>query len=150
MFGLHRYLYHSSSNPDAAFQSAKILRRIARYPNIQARLVGDFTHDQVRDITLSIGNKINKLNVLLLNVKELFCNEQAVSEKLMAGFVECLDSEEAQEGVSTDGESLISKWPNVIYELFKAEPSTSFFFFVQTQILRNGWPGFDMKPRSTS
>uniref|UniRef100_A0A672LHB5 Nuclear pore complex protein Nup205-like n=1 Tax=Sinocyclocheilus grahami TaxID=75366 RepID=A0A672LHB5_SINGR len=59
-----RYLYHSSSNPDAAFQSAKILRRIARYPNIQARLVGDFTHDQV------------------------------VSEKLMAGFVECLDSEE--------------------------------------------------------
>uniref|UniRef100_A0A673G8I8 Nucleoporin 205 n=1 Tax=Sinocyclocheilus rhinocerous TaxID=307959 RepID=A0A673G8I8_9TELE len=63
-----RYLYHSSSNPDAAFQSAKILRRIARYPNIQARLVGDFTHDQ------------------------------AASEKLMAGFVECLDSEEAQEG----------------------------------------------------
>uniref|UniRef100_A0A671S734 Nuclear pore complex protein Nup205-like n=1 Tax=Sinocyclocheilus anshuiensis TaxID=1608454 RepID=A0A671S734_9TELE len=59
-----RYLYHSSSNPDAAFQSAKILRRIARYPNIQARLVGDFTHDQ------------------------------AASEKLMAGFVECLDSEE--------------------------------------------------------
>ncbi|KAK2894548.1 hypothetical protein Q8A67_011777 [Cirrhinus molitorella] len=67
-----RYLYHSSSNPDAAFQSAKILRRIARYPNIQARLVGDFTHDQ------------------------------AVSEKLMAGFVECLDSEEAQELVAPD------------------------------------------------
>ncbi|XP_056333845.1 nuclear pore complex protein Nup205 [Danio aesculapii] len=67
-----RYLYHSSSNPDAAFQSAKILRRITRYPNIQARLVGDFTHDQ------------------------------AVSERLMAGFVECLDSEEAQEGVNTN------------------------------------------------
>uniref|UniRef100_A0A8C2A090 Nucleoporin 205 n=2 Tax=Cyprinus carpio TaxID=7962 RepID=A0A8C2A090_CYPCA len=67
-----RYLYHSSSNPDAAFQSAKILRRIARYPNIQSRLVGDFTHDQ------------------------------AVSKKLMAGFVECLDSEEAQEGVAAD------------------------------------------------
>ncbi|XP_073785135.1 nuclear pore complex protein Nup205 isoform X3 [Danio rerio] len=67
-----RYLYHSSSNPDAAFQSAKILRRITRYPNIQARLVGDFTHDQ------------------------------AVSERLMAGFVECLDSEEAQEGVTTN------------------------------------------------
>lgn len=87
-------------------------------------------------------------------MKELFCNEQAVSEKLMAGFVECLDSEEAQEGVSTDGESLISKWQNVIYELFKAEPSTSFFFFpfwggVQSQILRNGWPGSVMKPRST-
>ncbi len=42
-----RYLYHSSSNPEAAFQSAKILRRIANYPNIQNRLVGDFTHDQV-------------------------------------------------------------------------------------------------------
>ncbi|MEQ2164734.1 hypothetical protein GOODEAATRI_009837, partial [Goodea atripinnis] len=34
-----RYLYHSSSNPEAAFQSAKILRRIAIYPNIQIRLV---------------------------------------------------------------------------------------------------------------
>uniref|UniRef100_A0A1A8IXE8 Nucleoporin 205 n=1 Tax=Nothobranchius kuhntae TaxID=321403 RepID=A0A1A8IXE8_NOTKU len=63
-----RYLYHSSSNPEAAFQSAKILRRIANYPNIHVRLVGDFTHDQ------------------------------AVSEKLLAGFVECLDNEEAEEG----------------------------------------------------
>ncbi|XP_030588106.1 nuclear pore complex protein Nup205 isoform X2 [Archocentrus centrarchus] len=63
-----RYLCHSSSNPQAAFQSAKILRRIANYPNIQIRLVGDFTHDQ------------------------------AVSDKLMAGFVECLDNEEAEEG----------------------------------------------------
>ncbi|KAK5928390.1 hypothetical protein CgunFtcFv8_013457 [Champsocephalus gunnari] len=54
-----RYLYHSSSNPEASFQSAKILRRIANYPNIQNRL--------------------------------------AVSEKLMAGFVECLDNEEAEE-----------------------------------------------------
>nr|XP_015820937.2 nuclear pore complex protein Nup205 isoform X4 [Nothobranchius furzeri] len=63
-----RYLYHSSSNPEAAFQSAKILRRIATYPNIHVRLVGDFTHDQ------------------------------AVSEKLLAGFVECLDNEEAEEG----------------------------------------------------
>ncbi|XP_069561419.1 nuclear pore complex protein Nup205 [Brachyistius frenatus] len=69
-----RYLYHSSSNPEAAFQSAKILRRIANYPNIQNRLVGDFTHDQ------------------------------AVSEKLMAGFVECLDSEEAEEGAETGDE----------------------------------------------
>lgn len=47
MFVSCRYLYHSSSNPEAAFQSAKILRRIANYPNIQNRLVGDFTHDQV-------------------------------------------------------------------------------------------------------
>uniref|UniRef100_A0A8C9YH85 Nucleoporin 205 n=1 Tax=Sander lucioperca TaxID=283035 RepID=A0A8C9YH85_SANLU len=70
-----RYLYHSSSNPEAAFQSAKILRRIANYPNIQTRLVGDFTHDQ------------------------------SVSDKLMAGFVECLDSEEAEEGTENgDGE----------------------------------------------
>ncbi|XP_030645807.1 nuclear pore complex protein Nup205 [Chanos chanos] len=69
IINIARYLYHSSSNPEAAFQSAKILRHIARYPNIQTRLVGDFTHDP------------------------------AVSEKLMAGFVECLDNEEAQEGV---------------------------------------------------
>ncbi|XP_076125635.1 nuclear pore complex protein Nup205 [Alosa pseudoharengus] len=69
-----RYLYHSSTNPEAAFQSAKILRRIARYPNIQIRMVGDFTHDQ------------------------------GVSEKLMAGFVECLDNEEAEEGVENIGE----------------------------------------------
>lgn len=62
-------------------------------------------------------------------MKDLFCNEQAVSEKLMAGFVECLDSEEAQEGVSTEGESLISKWLNVIYELIEAEPNTSFSWF---------------------
>ncbi|KAM4733383.1 LOW QUALITY PROTEIN: nuclear pore complex protein Nup205 [Anableps anableps] len=67
-----RYLYHSSSNPEAAFQSAKILRRIANYPNIQIRLVGDFTHDQ------------------------------AVSDKLMAGFVECLDNEEAEEGTERE------------------------------------------------
>lgn len=67
-----RYLYHSSSNPEAAFQSAKILRRIANYPNIQIRLVGDFTHDQ------------------------------AVSDKLMTGFVECLDNEDAEEGTEKD------------------------------------------------
>lgn len=48
----------------------------------------------------------------------------------MAGFVECLDSEEAQEGVSADGESLkISKLPNVIYELFKAASNTPFSWF---------------------
>uniref|UniRef100_A0A671U6I7 Nucleoporin 205 n=1 Tax=Sparus aurata TaxID=8175 RepID=A0A671U6I7_SPAAU len=70
-----RYLYHSSSNPEAAFQSAKILRRIANYPNIQNRLVGDFTHDQT------------------------------VSDKLMAGFVECLDNEEAEEGTEKGDES---------------------------------------------
>ncbi|XP_065812644.1 nuclear pore complex protein Nup205 [Labrus bergylta] len=70
-----RYLYHSSSNPEAAFQSAKILRHIANYPNIQNRLVGDFTHDQT------------------------------VSDKLMAGFVECLDNEEAEEGAEREDDS---------------------------------------------
>lgn len=34
----------------------------------------------------------------------MFCVEQGVSQKLMAGFVECLDSEEAQERLTTDGE----------------------------------------------
>nr|XP_061812614.1 nuclear pore complex protein Nup205-like isoform X2 [Nerophis lumbriciformis] len=70
-----RYLYHNDSNPEAAFQSAKILRHIANYPNIQDRLVGDFTHDQV------------------------------VSEKLMAGFVECLDNDEAEEGTVTENDT---------------------------------------------
>uniref|UniRef100_A0A8C7JVN8 Nucleoporin 205 n=1 Tax=Oncorhynchus kisutch TaxID=8019 RepID=A0A8C7JVN8_ONCKI len=70
-----RYLYHSSSNPEAAFQSAKILQRIARYPNIQNRLLGDFTHDQT------------------------------VSDKLMAGFVECLDNEGAEEGLEKGDDS---------------------------------------------
>ncbi|KAJ8269075.1 hypothetical protein COCON_G00116820 [Conger conger] len=55
--------------------SAKILCHIARYPNIQSRLVGDFTHDQV------------------------------VSDKLMAGFVECLDNEEAEEDAEKDDDS---------------------------------------------
>ncbi|XP_035283099.1 nuclear pore complex protein Nup205 isoform X1 [Anguilla anguilla] len=70
-----RYLYHSSSIPEAGLLSAKILCHIARYPNIQSRLVGDFTHDQV------------------------------VSDKLMAGFVECLDNEEAEEDAEKDEDS---------------------------------------------
>ncbi|XP_041111407.1 nuclear pore complex protein Nup205 isoform X1 [Polyodon spathula] len=78
-----RYLYHGTSNPEIAFESANILRCIARYPNIQARLVGDFTHDQL------------------------------VSEKLMAGFVECLDNEDAeelgQEGDDSDPEKRLAR-----------------------------------------
>ncbi|KAG7522445.1 nuclear pore complex protein Nup205 [Solea senegalensis] len=70
-----RFLYHGVSNPEAAFQSANILRRIANYPNIQLRLVGDFTHDQT------------------------------VSDKLMAGFVQCLDNEEAEEGTENEDDS---------------------------------------------
>ncbi|XP_077452435.1 nuclear pore complex protein Nup205 isoform X1 [Stigmatopora argus] len=72
---LARYLYHNDSSPKAAFQSAKILRHIANYPNIQDRLVGDFTHDQV------------------------------LSEKLMAGFVNCLDNDEAEEGTVTENDT---------------------------------------------
>lgn len=63
MFVTGRYLYHSSSNPEAAFQSAKILRRIANYPNIQIRLVGDFTHDQVYE-NLKSDNTFLKLKSL--------------------------------------------------------------------------------------
>ncbi|OXB65170.1 hypothetical protein ASZ78_005286 [Callipepla squamata] len=62
-----RYLYHGNSNPELAFESAKILCCISCNSNIQIKLVGDFTHDQ------------------------------STSQKLMAGFVECLDNEDAEE-----------------------------------------------------
>lgn len=42
-----RYLYHSNSNPELAFESSKILHSISCNVNIQAKLVGDFTQDQV-------------------------------------------------------------------------------------------------------
>ncbi|CAO2603172.1 Nuclear pore complex protein Nup205, partial [Lemmus lemmus] len=67
-----RYLYHGNSNPELAFESAKILCCISCNSNIQIKLVGDFTHDQ------------------------------SVSQKLMAGFVECLDSEETEEFVRVE------------------------------------------------
>ncbi|KAJ7404622.1 hypothetical protein WISP_144362 [Willisornis vidua] len=41
-----RYLYHGNSNPELAFESAKILCCISDNSNIQIKLVGDFTHDQ--------------------------------------------------------------------------------------------------------
>ncbi|XP_021565637.1 nuclear pore complex protein Nup205 isoform X2 [Carlito syrichta] len=62
-----RYLYHGNTNPELAFESAKILCCISCNSNIQIKLVGDFTHDQ------------------------------SISQKLMAGFVECLDSEDTEE-----------------------------------------------------
>ncbi|KAM9311505.1 nuclear pore complex protein Nup205 [Gastrophryne carolinensis] len=65
-----RYLYHSSSNPELAFESSKILHSISSSANIQAKIVGDFTQDQ------------------------------NVSQKLMAGFVECLDNEDSEEAVN--------------------------------------------------
>ncbi|XP_064417895.1 nuclear pore complex protein Nup205 isoform X2 [Latimeria chalumnae] len=74
-----RYLYHGSTNPELAFESAKILCCISRYPNIQLKLVGDFTHDQ------------------------------NVSQKLMAGFVECLDTEDAEELVQMEDEPVPEK-----------------------------------------
>uniref|UniRef100_A0A8C4MDG6 Nucleoporin 205 n=1 Tax=Equus asinus asinus TaxID=83772 RepID=A0A8C4MDG6_EQUAS len=44
-----RYLYHGNTNPELAFESAKILCCISCNSNIQIKLVGDFTHDQVTD-----------------------------------------------------------------------------------------------------
>ncbi|XP_030322629.1 nuclear pore complex protein Nup205 isoform X3 [Calypte anna] len=69
-----RYLYHGNSNPELAFESAKILCCISCNSNIQMKLVGDFTHDQ------------------------------SISQKLMAGFVECLDNEDAEELINPDEE----------------------------------------------
>ncbi|KAJ6656378.1 hypothetical protein lerEdw1_003881 [Lerista edwardsae] len=62
-----RYLYHGSTNPELAFESSKILCCISCNSNIQIKLIGDFTQDQT------------------------------ISQKLMAGFVECLDCETAEE-----------------------------------------------------
>uniref|UniRef100_A0A8C0GJA3 Nucleoporin 205 n=1 Tax=Chelonoidis abingdonii TaxID=106734 RepID=A0A8C0GJA3_CHEAB len=67
-----RYLYHGNSNPELAFESAKILCCISCNSNIQIKLVGDFTHDQ------------------------------SISQKLMAGFVECLDNEDAEELINPE------------------------------------------------
>nr|XP_006125927.1 nuclear pore complex protein Nup205 [Pelodiscus sinensis] len=69
-----RYLYHGNSNPELAFESAKILCCISCNSNIQIKLVGDFTHDQ------------------------------SISQKLMAGFVECLDNEDAEELINSEDE----------------------------------------------
>ncbi|XP_049630227.1 nuclear pore complex protein Nup205 [Suncus etruscus] len=69
-----RYLYHGDTNPELAFESAKILCCISCNSNIQIKLVGDFTHDQ------------------------------GISQKLMAGFVECLDNEDTEEFVRLDEE----------------------------------------------
>uniref|UniRef100_A0A2K5D2G5 Nucleoporin 205 n=1 Tax=Aotus nancymaae TaxID=37293 RepID=A0A2K5D2G5_AOTNA len=74
-----RYLYHGSTNPELAFESAKILCCISCNSNIQIKLVGDFTHDQ------------------------------SISQKLMAGFVECLDSEDAEESVRLEKGSELEK-----------------------------------------
>uniref|UniRef100_A0A8C4M664 Nucleoporin 205 n=1 Tax=Equus asinus asinus TaxID=83772 RepID=A0A8C4M664_EQUAS len=73
-----RYLYHGNTNPELAFESAKILCCISCNSNIQIKLVGDFTHDQ------------------------------SVSQKLMAGFVECLDSEDAEEFVRSELEKKLA------------------------------------------
>uniref|UniRef100_A0A452RL62 Nucleoporin 205 n=1 Tax=Ursus americanus TaxID=9643 RepID=A0A452RL62_URSAM len=73
-----RYLYHGNTNPELAFESAKILCCISCNSNIQIKLVGDFTHDQ------------------------------SVSQKLMAGFVECLDSEDTEEFVRSELEKKLA------------------------------------------
>uniref|UniRef100_A0A8C0LUB7 Nucleoporin 205 n=1 Tax=Canis lupus dingo TaxID=286419 RepID=A0A8C0LUB7_CANLU len=74
-----RYLYHGNTNSELAFESAKILCCISCNSNIQIKLVGDFTHDQ------------------------------SVSQKLMAGFVECLDSEDTEEFVRLEEGSELEK-----------------------------------------
>uniref|UniRef100_UPI00398EB3E1 nuclear pore complex protein Nup205 isoform X2 n=1 Tax=Pristiophorus japonicus TaxID=55135 RepID=UPI00398EB3E1 len=74
-----RYLCHGNTNPDLAFESAKILCYISRYPNIQVKLVGDFTQDQT------------------------------ASETLMSGFVECLDSEGAEEMIQAEDDIVPEK-----------------------------------------
>uniref|UniRef100_A0A8C0LRS0 Nucleoporin 205 n=1 Tax=Canis lupus dingo TaxID=286419 RepID=A0A8C0LRS0_CANLU len=73
-----RYLYHGNTNSELAFESAKILCCISCNSNIQIKLVGDFTHDQ------------------------------SVSQKLMAGFVECLDSEDTEEFVRSELEKKLA------------------------------------------
>lgn len=74
-----RYLYHGNNNPELAFESAKILCCISCNSNIQVKMVGDFTHDQ------------------------------SVSQKLMAGFVECLDYEDTEEFVRVEEGSELEK-----------------------------------------
>uniref|UniRef100_A0A2K6E703 Nucleoporin 205 n=1 Tax=Macaca nemestrina TaxID=9545 RepID=A0A2K6E703_MACNE len=82
-----RYLYHGNTNPELAFESAKILCCISCNSNIQIKLVGDFTHDQ------------------------------SISQKLMAGFVECLDCEDAEEFVRLEeGSDLEKKLIAIRYE----------------------------------
>nr|XP_045244264.1 nuclear pore complex protein Nup205 isoform X3 [Macaca fascicularis] len=82
-----RYLYHGNTNPELAFESAKILCCISCNSNIQIKLVGDFTHDQ------------------------------SISQKLMAGFVECLDCEDAEEFVRLEeGSDLEKKLVAIRYE----------------------------------
>ncbi|KAM8974449.1 nuclear pore complex protein Nup205 isoform 2-T2 [Pelodytes ibericus] len=80
-----RYLSHGDSNPQLAFESAKILCSISCNSNIQTKLVGDFTQDQT------------------------------VSQKLMAGFVECLDNEEAEEFVTSKEDLHNEKKPGKIH-----------------------------------
>ncbi|XP_007909424.1 nuclear pore complex protein Nup205 [Callorhinchus milii] len=79
-----RYLCHGTSNPELAFESAEILCCISHYPNSQGKLVGDFTQDQ------------------------------AISQKLMAGFVECLDSEDAEELVQLHDDTDLEKKRSLI------------------------------------
>ncbi|XP_041441814.1 LOW QUALITY PROTEIN: nuclear pore complex protein Nup205 [Xenopus laevis] len=70
-----RYLYHGNSNAELAFESAKILCSISCNSKIQEKIVGDFTQDK------------------------------NVSQKLMVGFVSCLDSEEAEELMDSEKEA---------------------------------------------
>ncbi|XP_078453204.1 nuclear pore complex protein Nup205 isoform X1 [Lampetra fluviatilis] len=70
-----RYLCHSATNSPLVAEGAKILCQVCQYPNIQSKLVGDFTHDK------------------------------STSQKLLAGFVECLDNEDLEEVALVEEES---------------------------------------------
>lgn len=49
-----------------------------------------------------------RFKICFILVKRFVLFIQTVSEKLMAGFVECLDNEEAEEGLETeDGKSFL-------------------------------------------
>ncbi|KAJ7329960.1 hypothetical protein JRQ81_016134 [Phrynocephalus forsythii] len=80
-----RYLCHGSANPELAFESSKILCCISCSSNIQVKLIGDFTQDQ------------------------------SISQKLMAGFVECLDNETTEEIINPFGELEVERKQGPIY-----------------------------------
>uniref|UniRef100_UPI00358F7403 nuclear pore complex protein Nup205 isoform X2 n=1 Tax=Myxine glutinosa TaxID=7769 RepID=UPI00358F7403 len=74
LINIARFVCHGFANPGLARESTKILWQVCQYPNIQSRLVGDFTQNK------SIG------------------------EKMLAGFVECLEMEDMRESSTAEEE----------------------------------------------
>lgn len=83
VFLFWRYLYHGNTNAELAFESAKILCCISCNSNIQIKLVGDFTHDQVTDFVVvnfwyvlnTYGSHSIYEGILLLCVKKFSENK---------------------------------------------------------------------------